>query len=119
MPEETGVRARDLGEGFYRVVAHYGFMETPDVPGLLRQLEATTGPPHPTQETSFYLGRETLLPTGNVPAPVLAQEALHPHGPERPAGHGVSSDSPPTGCSSWARRSSSVTPRLTGPRPLQ
>ena len=26
------VRCRELGEGFYQVVAHYGFMETPDVP---------------------------------------------------------------------------------------
>ena len=26
---------RDLGEGFYRVVAHCGFMETPNVPRIL------------------------------------------------------------------------------------
>jgi KUP system potassium uptake protein len=47
------------------VVARYGFMETPDVPKLLRHLEVTTGLRTRPQETSFYLGRETLLPTGN------------------------------------------------------
>ena len=40
-------------------------METPDVPGVLKQLETTTGLRTRPQETSFYLGRETLLPTGN------------------------------------------------------
>jgi KUP system potassium uptake protein len=54
-----------LGEGVHRVVARYGFMETPDVPKLLRHLEVTTGLRTRPQETSFYLGRETLLPTGN------------------------------------------------------
>ena len=34
------VRCQELGEGFYQVVAHYGFMETPDVPAILRALGA-------------------------------------------------------------------------------
>ena len=29
---------RELGEGFYQVVAKYGFMESPDVPAVLRSL---------------------------------------------------------------------------------
>jgi KUP system potassium uptake protein len=65
VPESDRYESAGLGEGFHRVVAHYGFMETPDVPGLLRQLEATNGLRTRPQETSFYLGRETLLPTGN------------------------------------------------------
>ena len=65
VPEEDRYESDTLGEGFHRVVAQYGFMETPDVPGLLRQLETTTGLRTRPQETSFYLGRETLLPTGN------------------------------------------------------
>jgi len=68
VPERERVVSDALGEGFYRVVAHYGFMETPDVPRLLESLP-TRPPPNVAIEinpmdTTFYLGRETLLPTG-------------------------------------------------------
>ena len=59
------VRCRELGEGFYLVTAHYGFMQTPDVPAILRSLgeKNQTGKPVPTRpnSTTFYLGRETLI----------------------------------------------------------
>jgi KUP system potassium uptake protein len=52
-----------LGDGFYKVVGRYGFMETPDVPALLASVERQGLRARPA-ETSFYLGRETLLPGG-------------------------------------------------------
>ena len=65
--EADRVQCRELGEGFYQIVAHYGFMETPDVPAVLRSLgqPATTGTPVSVTVTSttFYLGRETLIAT--------------------------------------------------------
>jgi KUP system potassium uptake protein len=65
--EADRVQCRELGEGFYQIVAHYGFMETPDVPAILRSLgqPATTGTPVSVTVTSttFYLGRETLIAT--------------------------------------------------------
>jgi KUP system potassium uptake protein len=64
---EDRVVCRELGEGFYEVVAHYGFMETPDVPAVLGALARTSGNGRPVavrvMETSFYLGRETLIVT--------------------------------------------------------
>jgi KUP system potassium uptake protein len=64
---EDRVVCRELGEGFYEVVAHYGFMETPDVPAVLGALARTSGNGQPVavkvMETSFYLGRETLIVT--------------------------------------------------------
>jgi KUP system potassium uptake protein len=65
--EGDRVRCRDLGEGFYEVMAHYGFMETPDVPSVLQSLalQARDGGkkiPVEIMATSFYLGRETLIP---------------------------------------------------------
>jgi KUP system potassium uptake protein len=53
----------ELGHGFYRIVAHYGFMQTPNVMKTLRraQLHGLSCEP---AATSFYLGRETLLVTG-------------------------------------------------------
>ena len=43
VPPEDRWSCETLGEGFHRVVAHYGFMETPDVPALLRQLGRRPG----------------------------------------------------------------------------
>ncbi len=68
--EEDRVECRELREGFYQVVAHYGFMETPDIPAVLRQLNAAgNGKPLKPAETSFYLGRETLIATRKNPTP--------------------------------------------------
>jgi len=59
------VQCRELGEGFYQVIAHYGFMETPDVPAVLRLLGQQSGNGRPVATvpgmTTFYLGRETLI----------------------------------------------------------
>ena len=52
-----------LGDGFFKVMGRYGFMETPDVPALLASIEQQGLRARPG-ETSFYLGRETLLPGG-------------------------------------------------------
>jgi KUP system potassium uptake protein len=62
VPEEGREALRELGQGFHQVVARYGFMETPDVPALLRSL-AEHGLEVKLPETSFYLGRETLIIT--------------------------------------------------------
>ncbi|MGE0438869.1 MAG: potassium transporter Kup [Gemmatimonadales bacterium] len=53
----------DLGHGFHRVIARYGFMETADVQTLLPTLARVGLVLRPTQ-VSYFLGRETLLPTG-------------------------------------------------------
>jgi KUP system potassium uptake protein len=52
-----------LGDGFYKLVGRFGFMETPNVPALLAMAENKGLRARPA-ETSFYLGRETLLPDG-------------------------------------------------------
>jgi KUP system potassium uptake protein len=51
--------------GFWRVVAQYGFMETPDVQHLLRKA-AAQGLHAKRMETTYYLGREQLLPIGTT-----------------------------------------------------
>jgi KUP system potassium uptake protein len=66
--ERDRVVVRELGCGFFQVVARYGFMETPDVPAMLESIPARPIPGPKLRlvpmETSYYLGRETLLPTG-------------------------------------------------------
>ena len=51
----------DLSKGFKRLVARYGFMESPDVPGLLEQCKRF-GERFDLMETTFYLSRETIVP---------------------------------------------------------
>src|SRR6185503_13518789 len=49
-----------LEQGFVRVSARYGFMETPDVPEILYRLRQA-GLKAKTNDTTFYLGRERVL----------------------------------------------------------
>jgi KUP system potassium uptake protein len=56
------IRFKNFGQGFWGVTAHYGFMETPNVPVILRSC-AAAGLRIDEAETSYFLGRETLLPT--------------------------------------------------------
>jgi KUP system potassium uptake protein len=69
VPERERVVVRELGNGFHQVIAHYGFMEQPNVPALLASLRELEGPGPRLDvnpmETTFYLGRETLLATGS------------------------------------------------------
>jgi KUP system potassium uptake protein len=60
--EANRVEVERLGKGFHTVIARYGFTEQPDVPEALRACR-THGIAYDEMETSFFLGRETLLPS--------------------------------------------------------
>ncbi len=62
VPQAERVTLEPLGQGFYVLVAAYGFMESPNVPRILASLEPL-GIEIKLMETTFYLGRETLIPT--------------------------------------------------------
>jgi KUP system potassium uptake protein len=55
-----------LDHGFFRVTAEYGFMETPNVPRVLAMSERYGLRARPS-DTSYFLGRERLIPTGRSP----------------------------------------------------
>ncbi|MCL2777671.1 MAG: potassium transporter Kup [Polyangiaceae bacterium] len=55
-------RIVDLGQGIYQVVAAYGFMQTANVIELLEQCRGA-GLETNTADSTFFLGRETLLIT--------------------------------------------------------
>jgi KUP system potassium uptake protein len=57
------VELRTREHGFSEVTAHYGFMQTPSVPEILA-LCSKLGLELTPSAASFYLGRETVLPTG-------------------------------------------------------
>ena len=55
----------DLGQGFHRLIAAYGFMETPNVPEIL-EIATERGLDLDAFSTTFYVNRETLLSTGKA-----------------------------------------------------
>jgi KUP system potassium uptake protein len=63
VPEPERATVKPLGQGFFRVVAHHGFMDLPDVPRLLRQVRSAALPID-LERTSYFLGRERLIPAG-------------------------------------------------------
>ncbi|MHB8875384.1 MAG: potassium transporter Kup [Myxococcaceae bacterium] len=63
VPEEEQLSVHARGNGFFRVNARFGFMQTPNVPQVLGRC-AKLGLRTQPNSTSYYLGRETLLPTG-------------------------------------------------------
>lgn len=63
VPASEQITVTPLGEGFFRVVGRFGYMQSPNVPRLLERA-AQHGLPLDLSCTSYYLGRETLLPTG-------------------------------------------------------
>ena len=58
--EGKRMTTEDLGQGFYRVVLRYGFMEDIDVPLALEAMEGC-GPRYKAMDTSFFLARQTLI----------------------------------------------------------
>ncbi|UCV14162.1 potassium transporter Kup [Quatrionicoccus australiensis] len=52
----------DMHKGFKRLIIRYGFMESPDVPGALEQCKRF-GERFDLMETTFYLSRETIVPS--------------------------------------------------------
>ncbi|MEO5731114.1 MAG: KUP/HAK/KT family potassium transporter, partial [Byssovorax sp.] len=54
---------QDLGHGFHRLVIKSGFMQSPNIPGLLAFATAKHGQAIDFEDTTYYLGRETFLAT--------------------------------------------------------
>ncbi len=72
--ESERYETHDLGEGFYRVVLHYGFMEETDVPKALKKIDMCGGK-FEMMQTSFFLSRQTLL-SADKPGMMIWREKL-------------------------------------------
>jgi len=62
---EKRLEVDDLGGGFQRMIAHYGFMEEPNIPELLKSANLV-GEPMDLNKTTFFFSRETLVPNRSV-----------------------------------------------------
>jgi KUP system potassium uptake protein len=68
VPAHQRVQVEHLPANVHRVLIRYGFMESPDVPPAL--MACQLGPPELSHmETSFFLSRETLVPSGRPDLP--------------------------------------------------
>jgi len=68
VPNKDRVQFAEVVPGFYRVVAQYGFMETPHVPELLKLCEEK-GLKFDMESATFFLGRETLIASNRTEMP--------------------------------------------------
>jgi len=62
--EERIAQVVDYGEGLFGAQVSYGFMQTPDIPNVMKKLRAH-GIEADLGDLSFFLGRETLVYTGD------------------------------------------------------
>ena len=61
VPDVDRVKVNRLPGNFAQVVVHYGFKDEPDIPAAL-SLCTQSGLDLHMMDTSFFLGRETLIP---------------------------------------------------------
>jgi KUP system potassium uptake protein len=73
-PEAERAIKEEMGEGFYRLILRYGFMEEVDVPAALKRVHSC-GADFKMMDTSFFLSRQTLLPSER-PGMMLWREKL-------------------------------------------
>jgi len=64
VPEDKRVEVIPRRHGVYRIILRYGYMEDPHIPEALGTIK-TPGLEFKPMETTYFLGRETLLATKN------------------------------------------------------
>lgn len=60
VPDAERVELRDLGQGFFRLIARFGFAEEPDLPRALA-LALAGQPLFDPERLSFFIGRERIV----------------------------------------------------------
>lgn len=75
--DEDRVEVRAVVEGISRVILHFGFMETPTVEqGLVLACSQGKLLCFDLSDVSYYVGRETIIPSGRVKAMAVWRETL-------------------------------------------
>jgi KUP system potassium uptake protein len=76
VPPEDRVQFDRLLAGFYRMEAWYGFTEQPDIDEILNAVRMRYGMTFDVMDTSFFLSRETVIPTSETPGMALWRDHL-------------------------------------------
>jgi KUP system potassium uptake protein len=75
VPASRRLQVYGVAPGILRMIARYGFMQSPDIPAALR-LSEKQGLDIDLQGITYYVGRETLIPTEEVKGMALWREHL-------------------------------------------
>jgi KUP system potassium uptake protein len=59
--EDARWRLTPLGDGFYRLVVAFGYMEEPRLPPVLHEAAKATGVSLNSSDTTFYVGYENIV----------------------------------------------------------
>ena len=59
------LEVREIGEGVWRAIAHYGYMESPDVASLIERIR-DAGVPLKPNEATYYFNREMIITGGEA-----------------------------------------------------
>jgi len=76
VPSEDRVQFERLVNGFYQLQAWYGFKEQPDIDEILNACRVRYGLAFDVMDTSFFLSRETVIPTSDTPGMALWRDHL-------------------------------------------
>jgi KUP system potassium uptake protein len=61
VPLDERIEFEKLGAGFYRIIARYGFMQSPNVPAVLEHCEGREGFTAEAMTTSYFFGRDKFV----------------------------------------------------------
>ena len=75
IPTAKRLNVTEVGAGILRFVAHFGFMESPNIAEILRLAESH-GVPYEPEKTTFFLSREELIPGRRSDLPPLRRRAF-------------------------------------------
>jgi KUP system potassium uptake protein len=65
VPPAEQLTLREVGEGVWRAVGRYGYMESPDVADLMEKIKLAGVPINP-QGATFFFNREMIISGGNA-----------------------------------------------------
>jgi KUP system potassium uptake protein len=67
VPDEERMEVREIGQGYgvWRVIARYGYMESPDVSALMERVREA-GVPVKLNEATYYFNREMVITDGDT-----------------------------------------------------
>ncbi len=65
VPDAERLEVREIGEGVWRAIADYGYMESPDVASLIERIR-DAGVPLKPNEATYYFNREMIITGGEA-----------------------------------------------------
>jgi KUP system potassium uptake protein len=68
VPESDRLTLIEIGEGIWRVIGRYGYMESPDATALLQQV-AQRGVPIAPDSATYFFNREMIIAGGDARMP--------------------------------------------------